>query len=237
MITADAQLGIAKYLHGGTYANQRVFDRLDLYETFEPLGLHVMGTRTSEIQDRVKEYCTVEAQRSMEENGLNVHSVCKGCANFDEKTDVCEESLSEKIFFRSILSCRRGGCDKAREQFIENVAKMERYGRSAIDLHVEVESSKSEIHYCRFGEEVYEAYTMPPIKGDRIKIHAERKKPIDYSDFFSVGEIASYSKPKPEPKRSLDEIEKVREKKKKELESELEFLMKNEMGNYDVEVW
>lgn len=235
MITADAQLGIAKYLHGGTYANQRVFDRLYLYETFEPLGLHVMGTRTSEIQDRVKEYCAVEMSRSMEANGLNVHVECQGCANFDHSMDVHTDAFEDRIFFRSKASCRRGGCDKARQQFIENVAKMERYGRSAIDLHVEVESLKPEIHYGRFGEEVYEAYAMPPIKGDRIKIHAERKKPIDHSDFFSTGEIATYSKPKPKP--SSDEVEKVREKEKKELESELEFLMKNEMGNYDVEVW
>lgn len=212
MISADAQLAIAKYLHGGTYGNQQAFSKFDLYDKFEPLGLSVMGTRLSEIQDRVKEYCTVEMSRSMEANGLNVYSACIGCANFDHHIDVHTDALENRIFFRSKARCRRGGCDKAREQFIENVAKMERCGHSAIDLHVEVEYLKPEIHYGRFGEEVYEAYAMPPIKGDRIKIHAERKKHIDHSDFFSAGE-------------------------KKELESELEFLMKNEMGNYDVEVW
>lgn len=235
MITADAQLGIAKYLHGGTCGNQQAFSKFDLYDKFEPLGLSVMGTRPSEIQRRVLEYCTFEAQRSMEENGLNVYSVCKGCANFDEKTDVYEESLSEKIFFRSFLSCRRGGCDKARKEFIENVTKMEREDDAEVLLTVEMEPASPEVHYGRFGELAHEAHIMPSFKEDRIKIHAERKdRSPRYSDFFSTGEVAQYAKPK---KPSFEEALQRKRKEEQEIESQLDFLMKDQVCDYGVEVW
>lgn len=216
MITQEQvsiQHGIAQFMHGGTYGSQMMIDPFE-------------EAVRRPIEDSVKnldEYISIRGKVFLEEMQHTMQNIgclperCLSCPSF--KSSLSSNQDHARLgshTFRARVRCDRNGCDSARQDYIENFQTLSSKGKAAISIDVEVdaemESVESRIDVYGRG---YSVSTSRP--KDRIQIKASVIDPMDGpgclrisgtsshqvhdrfdpNEYFSYGEVKSYSKETP----------------------------------------
>ena len=135
---AESQLSTVRFLNGDLIQAVMLIDPMD--------AKHYLDSRNISVSRMYDQTMQTIGDVFKHEIGKQLHmsggfpTTCIGCSNRMCESSSYQDNLNRKHKFGISLRCNRGGCDQAREEFVENAEKLERQNELYINLDVEVES-------------------------------------------------------------------------------------------------
>lgn len=116
---------------------------------------HPIDAFETTIDQKIEVHRKIDAlqRNSFEDNGFP--ESCFGCSFFENKMGFDRtkvhgpKGINERVILKVERHCNRGGCDKARKQFVENIGRLKTLGKARIDLEVKI--TRQHIPISNFG--------------------------------------------------------------------------------------
>lgn len=136
---AESQLSTVRFLNGDLIQAAMLIDPMDAKHFLESRGVTISSRMYDQTMQDVGDVFKYEIKRQLHMTG-GLPERCIGCSSRKTELRSHRDDLNHKHKFGISLRCNHGGCDQAREEFVENAEKLERQNELYINLDVEVES-------------------------------------------------------------------------------------------------
>ena len=174
-INSGIQQGIVEYLRG-----QKI-------QIVEQLSEDMLWSRSSPLSgeaelDFMKSFLVHQSIRKMKKNGLDAESICLNCSKFNcEAVNFANhsyhESMSTVVSLRVVMSCDIGGCNRARENFIQEFKALEERGEAQIAIDVS-RFEQREISHHALGHSMF-SHAIEQSQASNIVISHRERMPLD----------------------------------------------------------